>query len=115
MIEIVANIPPKAKLPVSPINTLAGLMLYGKNPKSANNIMIQKIPIAVSPNTKLMMAYIVNPIIDSPVANPSKPSVKFTALEKPTCQKTMKITYANDSGIATFVNGICMLVEKFTK
>lgn len=30
MIEIVANIPPKAKLPVSPINTLAGLMLYGK-------------------------------------------------------------------------------------
>ncbi len=61
--------------------------------------MIQKIPIAVSPNTKLMMAYIVNPIIDSPVANPSKPSVKFTALEKPTCQKTMKITYANDSGI----------------
>lgn len=49
--------------------------------------MIQKIPIAVSPNTKLMMAYIVNPIIDSPVANPSKPSVKFTALEKPTCQK----------------------------
>ena len=49
--------------------------------KDANNIMIQKIPIAVSPNTKLMMAYIVNPIIDSPVANPSKPSVKFTALE----------------------------------
>ncbi len=68
MIEIVANIPPKAKSPVSPINTLAGLMLYGKNPKSANNIMIKK-PIA--PNTKLMMAYIVNPIIDSPVANPS--------------------------------------------
>ena len=89
-------------------------MLYGKNPKSANNIMIQKIPIAVSPNTKLMMAYIVNPIIDSPVANPSKPSVKFTALEN-LLAKTMKITYANDSGIATFVNGICMLVEKFTK
>ena len=30
---------------------------------------------------KLIIAYIVNPIIDKPVANPSNPSVKLTAFE----------------------------------
>ena len=64
---------------------------------------------------KLIIAYIVNPIIDKPVANPSNPSVKLTAFENPTCQKTIKITYANDNGIPKLVNGIFILVENSIK
>ena len=52
------------------------------------------------------MAYIVKPMIDSPVAKPSKPSVKFTAFENPTCQNN-KITYAKDNGILIFVK-VCL-------
>ncbi len=77
--------------------------------------MIQNVPIAGESITKLIMAYIVNPMIDKPVAKPSKPSVKLTAFENPTCQKTMKIIYANDNGILTLVNGILRLVENSIK
>ena len=60
------------------------------------------------------MAYIVKPMIDNPVAKPSKPSVKFTAFENPTCQNN-KITYAKDNGILIFVKGMFRLVENSTR
>ena len=63
---------------------------------------------------KLIIAYIVNPIIDKPVANPSNPSVKLTAFENQLA-KTIKITYANDNGISKLVNGIFILVENSIK
>ena len=63
------------------MKTFAGLRLNGKKPSNAKIMITQNVPMAGESKIKLIIAYIVNPIIDNPVAKPSKPSVKLTALE----------------------------------
>ena len=80
---IPAKAPPKAREPVSPINTFAGFALKYKNPiQTALTIIPKKVtlrePANIPTTAKATLA-----IADVPAANPSKPSVKFTALVVP--------------------------------
>ena len=82
--EIIAKAPPSASEPVSPINTFAGFALKIKKPSNApvtananNAISACSLNSAITPNAA-------NAIDAVPATRPSKPSVKLTALEKPT-------------------------------
>ena len=93
-----AKAPPRAKEPVSPINTLAGLILNTKKPKHTAVTMDPK-KATLSAATELSVEYIIKPITenaiaataDVPDAKPSRPSVRLTALVAPTMIKKAKI------------------------
>ena len=89
--EIAAKIPPRANDPVSPINIFAGFLLNNKNPISAPTIVKQNTNTGKLFSLYAYKANVLVVIIVTLVANPSNPSVKFTALEKPVCQNTKKI------------------------
>ena len=81
----VPNSPPKASEPVSPMNTLAGLQLNHRKPAQADATPSMTGLIVPA---KLQMpcgraAYISATKIIQPLAKPSKPSVRLTALEEP--------------------------------
>ena len=82
--RIVEIAPPNAIEPVSPINTLAGYLLYFKNPinppiKATENTDILSWPVLKETSAKKIITIIVTEVF-----NPSKPSVKFTAFVKAT-------------------------------
>ena len=93
-----SNEPPKESEPVSPINILAGGALYQRKPKQAPTTEPQKIDSSPTSGMYWICKYsekIVLPTtyeinvndratnITGTVANPSRPSVKFTAFEAP--------------------------------
>ena len=74
---------PINKDPVSPKYILAGWKLYGKNPiNAATNVnIIIDIKVLVTFKKKYPVTALVDKaIIATPVANPSNPSIKLTAL-----------------------------------
>ena len=99
MIAIIPNIAPNAKEPISPINTWAGYVLYQRNPipepmrapqKTINSpesgrwgkykysaIKLFPIAYAIKPSAPPIKT-------EGKIANPSNPSVRFTAFEDPT-------------------------------
>ena len=98
IIATAASDPPKDKDPVSPIKILAGGALYQRKPRQDPTIAPQKI--AASPTSGIYWIWrysenIVFPTIyeikvnesatsiTGTVANPSSPSVRFTALDAP--------------------------------
>ena len=98
IIAIAANDPPKERDPVSPIKIFAGGALYHKKPKQAPTIDPQKIESSPTSGIYWICKYsekIVFPTtyeinvkesatnITGTVAKPSRPSVKFTALDAP--------------------------------
>ena len=98
IIAIAASEPPKDKDPVSPIKIFAGGALYQRNPKQDPTTDPQKIDNSPTSGIYCICRYsekIVFPTtyeinvndnatnITGTVAKPSKPSVKFTALEAP--------------------------------
>ena len=92
-IAIVAIVAPRVKLPVSPINTLAGFELYTRKPIILPISIKQKIPISLLPSIH-QLPIAIKPkakkaIADNPPAKPSNPSVKLTALEDPTNKNKM--------------------------
>ena len=90
--EIQARIKPKNNAPVSPMKILAGLKLYGKNPKPAPATAAVRIAtlelllISVSARSDM------EAIDDTPTAKPSRPSIRLTALQIPTIQITETAT-----------------------
>ena len=115
MIAIIPNIAPNAKEPISPINTWAGYVLYQRNPipepmrapqKTINSpesgrwgkykysaIKLFPIAYAIKPSAPPIKT-------DGKIANPSNPSVRFTAFEDPTKTNVpMKINKNGDIGI----------------
>ena len=83
-IEITANVAPNEREPVSPIITFAGYVLYIKKPNKEPTRIKQNIPISELPATQVVPKLIIpkarNATADKLPANPSKPSVIFTAL-----------------------------------
>src|SRR6476469_9393828 len=80
------NAPPKAKAPVSPINTLPGLRLCAQKPKQlplmqAQNIINSgEVEATDAPNPKSVIA-------PKPPINPSTPSERLVALLSATSTK----------------------------
>ena len=73
--------------PVSPINVLAGLKLYGKNPhKEPHSAVIKIIDINAEPLSENTIKREMQEIIAIPVDNPSSPSIRFIAFVNPTIQ-----------------------------
>ena len=98
IIAIAASDPPKDNDPVSPMKIFAGGALYQRKPKHAPTIDPQKIDSSPTSGIYCIWRYsekIVFPTtyvikvneratnITGTVANPSSPSVKFTAFEAP--------------------------------
>ena len=82
-IEIDATAPPKANEPVSPINILAGWWLKYKNPNNPPTNEMQITEILLNPAVLQIYVNAKKKIADVPLANPSSPSVKLTALTVP--------------------------------
>ena len=91
-IDNVASINPKNVEPVSPINIFAGLKLNGKNPKHEPISAIPKIAIEYSPTLIDINTSDIDIIADTPAANPSRPSIKFTAFVMNTIHITVSVT-----------------------
>ena len=98
MIATAANDPPRDSEPVSPINIFAGGALYQRNPKHAPTSDPQKIASSPTSGIYCIWRYSENIVfptiyeikvnesatsITGTVANPSSPSVRFTALDAP--------------------------------
>lgn len=69
--------------PVSPKYIRAGKKLYGKNPKQAATnakIIIDTYTLPTFKKKNPVIPIVVRAITATPVANPSKPSIKLTAL-----------------------------------
>ena len=91
-IDIVASIKPKKFEPESPINVLAGLKLYGKNPISPpSNATVSIYTEGVAPfNIKIINIENVE-IAETQVASPSSPSIKLSAFVTPIIQQKVII------------------------
>ena len=98
--------PPNASDPVSPMKTSAGAELYQRNARHAPNKDVHIIVNSPAPSTcsirrvsdktKFQAIYAITPYANAtvtvqPVANPSKPSVRFMALLDPTRTKNNRI------------------------
>ena len=101
--------PPRNSDPVSPMKTLAGLKLYSRKPSRPPARPEANTPREryVSPHSIVTATKNTHTGKLVPVARPSTPSVRFTALTVPTMTNAAKITYTG-SGIGndTFQNGI---------
>ena len=107
-IDITASENPKKFEPVSPINVLAGLKLYGKNPEIAPpNAVISTIAITGEPFNVNIISNDIQEIKLIPEDNPSSPSIKLIAFVTPTIQQTV-IIYDKTilSSACPFKNGI---------
>ena len=82
---------PSVRLPQSPRKIDAGLLLKTKKPSKhpINNVDVH-VTIKFPPR-KLTIETANNPVIVTPVAKPSRPSIKLTALDMPTIHKQAKI------------------------
>src|ERR1700691_3870778 len=106
--------PPSASDPTSPMNTSAGCALYHKNPIAEPTIAPQKIVSSPTCGMRGISRYVANvacaltyvstvsapaAITVQPIASPSSPSVRFTALLEPTITSaTNPINGKNASG-----------------
>src|SRR5437870_4064548 len=116
--------PPRASEPVSPINTCAGWQLNHRNPRPAPIMAAQKTVNSPAPTTcgtcrysatfALPETYVstrnTNETINvQPIARPSSPSVRLTALELPTMVNDVNmsptLTPATPVKIGCFKNG----------
>lgn len=83
-IDIIPSVAPRQREPVSPINILAGCVLYTKNPNRNPVIANENRAISLYPSNHPAFSdskpNVINAIIESPVASPSKPSVRLTEL-----------------------------------
>ena len=117
IIAIAASEPPNEREPVSPIKIFAGGALYQRKPKQDPTIEPQKIDNSPTSGIYCICKYsekIVLPTtyeirvnesatnITGTVANPSKPSVKFTALEAPIITNSPKGIKINPCAILNF-------------
>ena len=85
IIEIIDKQYPKKLEPVSPINVLAGLKLYGKNPtKAPDKAVINITHINGEPFNENIINKEIHEIKVIPVESPSSPSIKFIAFVTPT-------------------------------
>ena len=87
---MVAKSPPRARLPVSPMNILAGFLLKYKNPRQALDAAIDMMARSILPLIKHITAQAKNAKNEQPDASPSSPSVKFRAFDEPTIINTAK-------------------------
>src|SRR5271169_849999 len=98
--------PPSASEPTSPMNTSAGCALYQRNPRDEPTSAPQKIVSSptcgrcgisrYSENRAKLVTYVKTvsapaATTTQPIASPSSPSVRFTALEEPTMTNATKI------------------------
>ena len=110
--ELATN-PPMARLPVSPINTLAGYTLNKKNaispPVTAS--ALASMPKPLSPDITAIVTAIG---IVTHVHNPSSPSVKLDPLTVPNITKKTNKTKSGtpSSTVLPPVNGIRVFVPK---
>ena len=83
--EYAPKVAPRHREPVSPIKTLALLVLNVKKPNSDPIMTNANKAMSSYPKSQSVfheiIANVKNDISDNPPANPSKPSVKLTALE----------------------------------
>src|SRR6185295_20155159 len=101
----VARPPPSANDPTSPIKMSAGCALYQRKPRDAPVIAPQKMVNSEAPGVRARSRYLARSALPdkkdkavmapaamsiSPMASPSRPSVKFTAFEAPTSTIAMK-------------------------
>ena len=77
---ITPSVAPSESAPVSPIIKLAGNMLYHTNPNNAPTMTAHNADKMNRPLAKAIIANTVKAMIKRPPANPSRPSVIFTAL-----------------------------------
>ena len=96
MTAMPAMAPPRPSDPVSPMNTSAGKVLYQRKPRQAPptqpaTTMRSVMPgsLALRPMMKAMPASATSTIAEAPAARPSRPSVRFTALENPASVRKM--------------------------
>src|ERR1700738_4613100 len=95
----VPSAPPNANAPTSPMNTCAGYALYQRNASPAPASAPQNMSNSPAPGmygmnryleyNALPVRYAISPSADPTItvgmiANPSRPSVRFTALQVPT-------------------------------
>ncbi|MOA33192.1 hypothetical protein D3C78_1544640 [compost metagenome] len=79
-IAIAAIAPPMPREPVSPINTLAGCALNTRNPSTAPIMAAAQTAAGIDVACIAITAYAPKAIALTPDSNPSRPSVKLTAL-----------------------------------
>jgi hypothetical protein len=104
--DMTPMVPPSMREPVSPINTSAGLLLYPEEPDAGTHHGECQNGDLAGPGAERGIArysekstrpvrYAMPPKVSptmmlKPVASPSNPSVRFTALVKPVSQNTPK-------------------------
>lgn len=88
----VAIAPPSASEPVSPMNTFAGCALKTKKPRSAPTTATAKMDTSNCDWYHARTANAPKATEAVPETRPSRPSVRLTALEKPTNQNIRKRT-----------------------
>ena len=81
--------PPSANDPVSPINTFAGWALKTRKPRTAPTMATEKMATSYCDWFQANTANAPKAMAAVPETSPSSPSVKLTAFEKPTSQKTI--------------------------
>ena len=87
--EIAAIVNPRKRLPESPIKILAGLKLYRKKPRVAPARAAVKSDGKMLPKKRATAKRVEAAKNATPEANPSIPSMRLKALERPTSQKTV--------------------------
>jgi hypothetical protein len=87
--EIAAIVNPRKRLPESPIKILAGLKLYRKKPRVAPARAAVKSDGKMLPKKRATAKRVEAAKNATPEANPSIPSIRLKALERPTSQKTV--------------------------
>jgi uncharacterized membrane protein len=88
--EITASVKPKSMAPASPMNMVAGLKLYGKNPKALPASATASAEAKTCPRDEATAKRAKAPIIDTPAAKPSRPSRKLTTFTIPTIQRMVR-------------------------
>jgi hypothetical protein len=85
--DITAKKYPIRSAPLSPRNILAGYRLYIQKEKSAPDIISDKTITELTPKFIPITTIVIRAIIDTPEANPSRPSIRFMALVRKVTHK----------------------------
>ena len=89
MTDTVPSIKPRKVEPVSPMKILAGLRLKGRKPTQAPTRAAVMTAISRSPMSRAMTSMVKAPMVLTPSARPSRPSMRFTELVTATIQMTV--------------------------
>ena len=93
---------PRAKEPLSPMKTFAGCQLKSKKANSATVKNDEREISNVSPFSIPMAKKVTNITIEIDAANPSSPSIRFSALVYPAIAKNVKGKTSQEGNIISY-------------